>query len=136
MSLARQPRPMDTVSPSWRKGSSHIDQSELWLMNVDGAPDYVRITAPGAREEWPMWSGDGHTLYYVSDRGGAENIWARPASATGADKALSAFKDGRVLWPTATLDGRVIAFERDFGIWTLDTSSGQAHQVPITRRGA
>ena len=120
----------------WRKGSSHLDQSELWLMNLDGAPEYVRITAPGAREEWPMWSGDGRTLYYVSDRGGAENIWTRPASATGADKALSSFKEGRVLWPTATTDGRLIAFERDFGVWTIDTASGQTRQVPITRRGA
>jgi len=119
----------------WRKGSSHLDQSELWLMNVDGAPGYVRLTAPGAREEWPMWSGDGRTVFYVSDRGGAENIWSRTASATGVDKAISTFTDGRVLWPTATADGRVIAFERDFGIWTLDTSSGQARQVPITRRG-
>jgi Tol biopolymer transport system component len=120
----------------WRKGSSHIDQSELWLMNADGAPDYVRITAPGAREEWPMWSGDGRTVYYVSDRNGAENIWSRPASAAGVDKPLSTFTDGRVLWPTATSDGRTIAFERDFGIWTLDTGNGQVRQVPITRRGA
>ncbi|HEX5069274.1 MAG TPA: S41 family peptidase [Vicinamibacterales bacterium] len=120
----------------WRKGSSHIDQSELWLMNVDGAPDYVRITAPGARQEWPMWSGDARTLFYVSDRNGAENIWARPASANGADKSISAFTDGRVLWPTASADGRVIAFERDFGIWTIETANGHARQVPITRRGA
>jgi hypothetical protein len=30
----------------------------------------------------------------------------------------------------------MMAFERDFGIWTLDTSSGQARAVPIVRRGA
>ena len=34
--------------------------------------------------------------------------------------------------PTA----RTIAFERDFGIWTLDTGGGQARPVPIVRRGA
>src|SRR4029077_18387755 len=53
-----------------------------------------------------------------------------------SDRALTTFKDGRVLWPTATADSRTIAFERDFGIWTLDTGSGQVKQVPITRRGA
>jgi Tol biopolymer transport system component/C-terminal processing protease CtpA/Prc len=120
----------------WRKGSSHLDQSELWLVNVDGPPAYLRITAPGARQEWPMWSADGRSVYYVSDRGGAENIWMRPAVAAGTDRALTSFKDGRVLWPTATVDSRVIAFERDFGIWTLDTATGQARQVPIVRRGA
>src|SRR5206468_5180908 len=31
---------------------------------------------------------------------------------------------------------RTIAFERDFAIWTVDTASGQAHEVPIALRGA
>ena len=120
----------------WRKGSSHIDQSELWLMNVDDAANYTKVSPIGARQVWPMWSGDGRNLFYVSDRNGAENIWTRPASASGADKALTTFKDGRVLWPSATTDGRTIAFERDFAIWTLDTSTGQAREVTIARRGA
>lgn len=120
----------------WRKGSSHIDQSELWLMNLDGAPDYTPISPIGSRQVWPMWSGDGRNLFYVSDRGGAENIWTRPATTAGSDRALTTFKDGRVLWPSATPDGKTIAFERDFGLWLLDTSNGQSRQVPITRRGA
>lgn len=120
----------------WRKGSSHLDQSELWLMNLDGDPGYVEISPRGSRQSWPMWSGDGRSIFYVSDRGGAENIWTRPASASGNDQKVTKFSDGRVLWPTATTDGRTIAFERDFGIWTLDTASGSAHAVPITRRGA
>jgi tricorn protease-like protein len=41
-----------------------------------------------------------------------------------------------VLWPSATPDARTIVFERDFAIWTLDTQSGQARTVPISRRGA
>jgi C-terminal processing protease CtpA/Prc/Tol biopolymer transport system component len=76
-----------------------------------------------------MWSGDGKSIFYVSDRGGAENIW-------NGEKPITSFRDGRVLWPSITTDGRTIAFERDFGIWTLDTSSGQARQVPVVRRGA
>ena len=120
----------------WRKGSSHIDQSELWLMSLDGAPAYTRIAARGARQAWPMWSGDGRSVIYVSDRGGAENVWMRPASADGPERQITSFRDGRVLWPTATGDGRTIAFERDFGLWTLDTATGAARAVPVTRRGA
>ena len=120
----------------WRKGSSHIDQSELWLMSLDGAPAYTRIAARGARHGWPMWSGDGRSVIYVSDRGGAENVWMRPASADGPERQITSFRDGRVLWPTATGDGRTIAFERDFGLWTLDITTGAARAVPVTRRGA
>ena len=124
----------------WRRGSSHLDQSELWTLDLKAptatATSYIRLSPMGARQVWPMWSGDGRDLFYVSDRGGAENVWVRPATAAGVDRVLTRFTDGRVLWPTITTDGRTIAFERDFGVWTLDTSSGRAHQVSIVRRGS
>ena len=121
----------------WRRGSSHLDQSELWTLDLTKPePAYTQVTQRGARHMWPMWSSDGASLLYVSDRGGVENLWMRPASARGAERQLTSFTGGRVLWPTATADARVIAFERDFGIWTLDVPSGQARAVPIARRGA
>ena len=104
----------------WRKGSSHLDMSELWTVELAGPPAYARLTELDARQQWPMW-GAGGSLFYVSDRGGAENIWARTAAPGARERKLTAFADGRVLWPSITADGRTIAFERDFGIWTLDT---------------
>jgi Tol biopolymer transport system component len=107
---------------------------------VDGrfrqASAYTRISALQGRQVWPMWSRDGRAPLLCPDRSGAENIWSRPATATGADRVITSFKDGRVLWPSISGDGKTIAFERDFGIWTADTSSGQARAVPIARRGA
>jgi hypothetical protein len=74
-----------------------------------------------------------HDLLH-SDRDGAENIWTR-REIIGPDKEVT-LPDGRVLWPSITKDGKTIVFERDFGIWTADCGSGQAHVVPIERRGA
>jgi tricorn protease len=124
------------ISPGqwWRKGSSHIDEAEIWLVHPGTPPRYEQLTSGGARERWPLWGADGRTLYFVSDRGGAENIWVRPPA--GSPRPVTAFTDGRLLWPSITRDGRTIAFERDFGIWTLDTGSGRAAEVPIERRGA
>ena len=125
----------------WRKGSSHIDQSELWwLTGLDGTPSYHQLTARDSRQVWPMWSADG--LYYVSDREGAENIWMRPLPAgTGAPalnpgRKLTTFTDGRVLFPSISANGRILAFERQFGVWTFDPSTRAARQVPIRLKGA
>ena len=118
----------------WRKGHSHIDESEVWLRHSDSAGSYERITEGGAKEMWPMWKADGRTIFYVSDRSGAQNIWTKPLS--GSARQITKFKDGRVLWPNISYDGRSIVFEHDFNIWLLDTDSGQAKQVSITRRGA
>ena len=118
----------------WRNGRSHLDEAEIWFQHEGPTPTYERFTEPGAKELWPMWSPDGRNLYYVSDRRGPQNIWMRPLD--GRPKQVTQFAKGRVLWPSISRDGRTIAFERDFGIWKLDTASGKSEEVPITRRGA
>lgn len=127
----------------WRKGHSHIDETELWLLRSfeGGTGVYERVTARGAKELWPMWSADGRSLFFVSDRAdagnqnGAQNIWTVTPGKAGA-RRVSSFTDGRVLWPSISYDGREVVFEHNFAIWKLDTESGKATEVAITRRGA
>jgi Tol biopolymer transport system component/C-terminal processing protease CtpA/Prc len=118
----------------WRHGSSHIDQTELWLKPIADAGPYRRLLPSGARHAWPMWRPDGQALYYMSDEGGAENLWR--LTLGGEAERITRFTDGRVLWPTIGYDGKAIVFERGFAIWMLDTATGQARQVPVTLQGA
>jgi Tol biopolymer transport system component/C-terminal processing protease CtpA/Prc len=118
----------------WRKGHSHLDESEIWLMKGLSTSSYEKLVDRGAKNYWPMWSADGRNVFYMSDKSGAENIWVKPLS--GQPKQVTQFKAGRVLWPDISKDGRTIVFERDFGIWALDVDSGKAAEVPIRRRGA
>ncbi len=117
----------------WRKGHSHLDESEIWLMAEGTTPKYERVTEGGAKEVWPMWAKDGRSLYYMSDRSGAQNIWRRPLNGTA--QQVTHFTEGRVVWPSISADGRTIVFERDFRIWKLETASGKAAPVEIERRG-
>ncbi len=118
----------------WRKGHSHLDESEVWVMR-DGTPArYEAITSGGAKDLWPMWSADSRRLYFVSDRNGTQNLWVKSLEGQDA-KAVTAFKNGRVLWPAISYDGKSIVFEHDFEIWTLDLASERAARVPISRRG-
>ena len=83
-----------------------------------------------------MWGEAGRSLFFMSDRGGAENIWRLPLTGGGSATQVTKFTDGRVLWPSISYDGRTIVFERGFGIWRLDTESGRASEVRVMRRGA
>ncbi|HET7930958.1 MAG TPA: S41 family peptidase [Rhodanobacteraceae bacterium] len=123
----------------WRHGSAHIDHGAIWLLKNDGSHAYTRLTPDDARADWPMWAPDGQSLYYVSDRsrsdrGGTENIWH--VQRNGSEAALTHFTDGRVLWPTLSANGKTLAFERDFGIWTADAATGKAQPLAITLAGA
>ena len=120
----------------WRHGRSHLDESEIWLMRGGTTPTYTRVgESGGAKDMWPMWSADGSSLFYISDRSGSENLWTRPA-AGGAATKLTSFTTGRALWPSISADGKTIVFERDFQVWSYDVDSKQASPVPITLRGA
>jgi tricorn protease len=125
------------LSQWWRKGHSHLDESELWVVRADGsnAPRYEQIAQRGAKQQWPMWGSGANatSLYFVSDRSGAQNLWMKPAQ--GMAQPLTTFRDGRVMWPTIASNGNTIAFERDFGIWTYDVASRSAREVPITVKG-
>ncbi|HEX3465588.1 MAG TPA: LpqB family beta-propeller domain-containing protein [Candidatus Elarobacter sp.] len=116
----------------WRRGHSHMDETELVVAHP-GTNRFDTITNGDAKDQWPMWSPDGRTLYFVSDRSGADNLWAR--TSDGRMRKLTAFTGGRVLWPTISRDGRVVAFERGMRIWTYDVESGSARELAIVPRG-
>ena len=75
----------------WRKGHSHLDESEMWLTARRGAPrrDYERLTERGAKQMWPMWSADGHSLYLrVRPQRRAEHLDAAARRRRPAGDAL------------------------------------------------
>ena len=110
-----------------RNGHSYLDASQIWIRHEKR---YSRLNPDSTGKElWPMWSPDGAQIYFVSDGGGAENLWVtRPGAAP---RQLTTFRDGRVLWPSISYDGKIIVFERDFAIWALNTASGACLPIPI-----
>jgi len=121
----------------WRHGHSHIDQSEIWLLAGGGYRRAGGADGTG-KEAWPLWSADGRRLYFMSDRSGAENLWVQEIGAGGPGPAtqVTRFTAGRLLWPSIAANGRLIAFERDLGIWTLDPATGTTLEIPIVLEGA
>jgi tricorn protease len=116
----------------WRNGHSRIDESEIWTVREatrsGAAPAYAMVT-DGGKNLWPMW-GAGGTILFMSDRSGSENLWSVPQGG-GEPVRLTEFREGRLLWPTATTDGRTVAFERDLAIWTMDVPTRAVRRLEI-----
>ena len=122
----------------WRNGHSHIDEAEIWTVRAasssGAAPVYTKVSV-GGKNLWPMWGGEGATLYFMSDRSGSENLWRAGVDGSG-EAQLTNFQAGRLLWPSITSDGSIIAFERDFGIWRYDVATGTPRRLDIRLLGA
>ncbi len=114
----------------WRKGKSHIDETEIWQKSGE---TYSQLSGRGAKQLWVMATADGAKTFYVSDRSGAQNIWSQTKG--GQARALTNFTDGRVLWANLSADGKEIVFERNFRIWKISADGGKASELPITLRG-
>lgn len=123
----------------WRRGSSHLDEAEIWTVSLDAAPTYARVSSgqrPGkGRDVWPMWMPDGQSLIFMSDRGGVENLYRQRVGAADA-QAITQFTDGRVLWPRLSRDGRTVYFERDFQVWRVALDGSAPAPLSITLRGS
>ncbi|HKK94427.1 MAG TPA: S41 family peptidase [Longimicrobiales bacterium] len=134
----------------WRNGHSHMDESEIWIVEEaeteGGVPTY-RSVATGGKNMWPMWliddANDDRYIAFMSDRSGAENLWI--ASLDGSDTMdleageafqLTEFTEGRVLFPSAAVSASLIAFERDFAIWVIDDVEMVPRRLDITLMGA
>ncbi len=70
---------------------------EIWTIGIDGS-DPVRITNNPANDGLPVWSPDGKTVAFASDRGGSWAVWAANADGTNVRKLfdMAGTPDGQV----------------------------------------
>ena len=77
----------------------------------------------------PMWGADGQ-VYFVSERDGTFNIW-RIAATGGPAAQVTSFKKDGVQFASMSPDGKTIAFENEFDLWTLDVPAGRPRKLTI-----
>ncbi|MFY9611770.1 MAG: hypothetical protein WAU45_24540 [Blastocatellia bacterium] len=75
----------DSVQPDWSphgvriayQGRRNAAQRDIWTIPASGG-EPVEVTNDTAMDGSPVWSPDGRSLYFVSDRGGSMNLWRVP----------------------------------------------------------
>jgi len=113
----------------WRKGYKGSAQGDLWL-GVLGTKQFTRLTQTDTPDSWPMWSADGRTLYFVSERDGTFNLYAMEVDSRRV-RQLTRFKDDGVRFPQISAQGTVITFEQGMEVWRLDLKSGAQRPIAL-----
>ncbi len=110
------------------RGSTNCD---IWLYNFK-TKDFRRLTNFNGNDWRPLWSADGKTIYFVSDRGPANtfNLWQMDLSGENK-KQLTFHKDDGVRFPSISQNGQVISYSRGADIWVYSVLNGKTTPVEI-----
>jgi len=100
---------------------------DLWMMPVAGGTP-TRLTSDTAVQSEPMWSPDGQSIAFVSDRDGGMGVWIRSVQS-GQDRRLTK-GDIAAGTPAWSRDGRQIAFvDAEGQIQIADVQTGATRRV-------
>ncbi len=104
-----------------------VVHGEIWMVPVKkgkgpNADDAVQLTDYAGSDEEPVWSPDGNSLFFTSDRNGSDAVYKMNVS-TKEVKAVSTF-------PFDTLKLRLTPDKRSLSFW-MAGSMGGLYTVPV-----
>jgi TolB protein len=108
------------------EGSS-LGETDVWTMRANGSAQTNLTPRSGSVDTEPVFSPDGRSIYFTSDRAGDSDIWRMSASGRNAVN-LTAGSDADESSSAISPDAETLAFERRQGgsseVWLMDASGG------------
>lgn len=106
---------------------------EIWVYNTESKA-YHRITNFDGNDFMPAW-GDNQTLYFISSKSGAYNIWQQALDGSGKisgeAKQLTKFSKMGPQHLSVAGNGQSLVFEQLGSIFTMPTAGGSPKKVNI-----
>lgn len=113
---------------AWRKHHKSSVARDLWIYDVANGT-HRKLTTFAGEDRNPVFSGDGSTIYYLSEESGTLNVHRIPV-AGGASTQLTRFQGHPVRFLSRANDG-TLAFTHGGHIYTM-APNGEPRRVPVT----
>lgn len=111
----------------WRKHQTSSIARDIWL--YDGKV-YKKITDFKGDDRSPVWSPDGKSFYYLSERSGSFNVHWHSLGSDAGDKQLTFHKDHPVRFLTSSTDG-LLCYSYDGELYTFRPDGGKPQKVDV-----
>src|SRR5690606_32524909 len=82
----------------------------------------------------PAWSGDGQTVFYLSERSGSLNVWSQAPDPAAEPTQLTHHAGLPVRFVTVSVKGDLV-YSYDGGIWRLRAGNKEPERVQIRLPG-
>ncbi len=142
--LFSTPHHNDFIAPTWMPSGKEIifQDGPYWdkrLYRVDLSGTVRRFLDPSPplllSEEWPQFSPDGRSVYFLGRAAEAVNLWRAAPDGTGATPVGSSGDELNDAWhPSPSPDGRRLVFILGYGeprVRILDLSTGSVIPLDI-----
>ena len=120
--------PIQSFETEWRNYRGGQNKP-IWILDLDDL-SLDKLPWEGTNDSDPAWIGD--TIYFLSDRDYAVNVWSYDAGSEELSQ-LTGFKDFDAKHMQS--GAGVLVFEQAGFIHLLDPAEGRARKIEITVRG-
>lgn len=112
------------ISPTGKRVAVEA-RGEIFTVPADKGDVRNLTTSSGAADIAPIWSPDGRSVAYFSDRSGEYRLYIAPQEGLAAPREIVLPEPSRPYFPAWSPDGRRIAFQDShFQIWVVDVPAG------------
>jgi eukaryotic-like serine/threonine-protein kinase len=125
------------LSADWKRAAAHrtdpVSGIDVWLMDGMRPGNPSRFTFDPAVDYAPVWSPDGRTIAFSSNRTGTFGVYAKHVGEGGDDPLIVTTSNG--LFPTSwSPDGKLLLYTQagpktGFDVWMLSLADRKATQV-------
>jgi serine/threonine protein kinase len=108
-----------SISPDGEKIAIHVQAAndDIWLYHV-GRKSLTRLTFGGGNSGFPVWTADGKSVIYESERRNGYNLCEKPWDGSGKEELLSSSEHIRIP-RSVSPDGKTLVFVQDGDIWLM-----------------
>ena len=114
------------LSPTGKRAAVEA-RGEIFTVPAEKGDVRNLTNASGSAEIWPVWSPDGRSVAYFSDRSGEYRLYIEPQDGIGATREIVLPEPSHPYTPAWSPNGQKIAFhDTHFRLWLVDVASGKA----------
>jgi Tol biopolymer transport system component len=113
---------------NWRKHHISSVTRDIWLYESETGK-HRKLTSFEGEDRYPVYSPDGSTVYYLSEREGSFNVWAMLISGDADARQLSSYENHPLRFLSISNDG-ILCFGYNGELYTGTESKG-FKRIPI-----
>ena len=114
------------ISPTGRRAAIEA-RGEIFTVPAEKGDVRNMTSSSASAEIAPMWSPDGNSVAYFSDKSGEYKLYIAPQNGLAAPREINLPEPSRPYVPSWSPDGKRIAFQDSkFRVWLVDIAAGTA----------